>query len=338
MAEILTQNEIDALIASLSAEASDPRPSAPDKSQGWDRAPRRVRSYDFRRPDKFSKEQLRTLHVIHENFARLLTTFFTANFRTMVQLVVGSVDQSTYTEFIRSVHNPSVLCPFSLHPLQGTCVLDVNPVVAFPMLDRMFGGPGSALPHVRELTDIEKTVMMRVVHGTLGALRDAWANIAEVRPEPAGIETNPIFVQVAAPNEIVATIAVDVRVGEHVGVITLCIPHLTLEPILAKLSAHNWFGGAAKDVKPADMEVLRKQVSRAQVPVAVELGRAHLTLRELLDLGPGDLVVLNTRTDDPLMVYVGNHGKYTAHAGQRRGRVAVEVQEVVEKGDLDDEQ
>lgn len=336
MAEILSQTEIDSLIATLLKEESGAQPEETAGRSPDPRAPRRVRAYDFKRPDKFSKEQLRTLQVIHENFARLLTTYYTATFRTMVQLVVGSVDQSTYSEFIRSVQNPSVICPFTLSPLQGTCVLDVNPLVAFPMLDRMFGGPGSALTQVRELTDIEKIVMQRVVQGTLSALREAWASVDEVNPEISGIEANPIFVQVAAPNEIVATIAIDVRVGEHVGVITLCIPHLTLEPILTKLSAHNRFAGSARQVRAGDRPALEESMGQALVPVTARLGQAELNIRELLQLAPGDLILLERRTDDHLEIFVGNQRRFSGRPGQSRGRLAVEITGLLESGGAED--
>ncbi|BDG59363.1 flagellar motor switch protein FliM [Caldinitratiruptor microaerophilus] len=323
MAEILTQAEIDALIASLMAEeAKQPQGGAPPAEAA---AHRRLRLYDFRRPDKFSKDQLRSLQVIHENFARLLTTFFTASFRTVVQIVIGSVDQGTYGEFIRAVNNPSVLCPFRLPPLDGTCVLDVSPVVAFPMIDRMFGGPGSSLPKARELTDIEQTVMMRIIRGILRALQEAWENLVAVEPEPLGIENNPIFVQVASANEIVVTVAVDVRVGEHVGVITLCFPYVTLEPILDRLTSHNWFGTGPRQPTAADRQALEKRLARTRVPVTVELGRAELTVRELLDLAVGDVVVLDRRVGEACTVFVGDQPKFTAVPGTVRGRLAAQV-------------
>ncbi|MFO7171549.1 MAG: flagellar motor switch protein FliM [Bacillota bacterium] len=333
--EILTQAEIDALIASLMAE-QEGQPQETKKEER-PQPPRRVRTYDFRRPDKFSKDQLRSIQVIHEGFARLLTTFYTATFRTVVQLVVGSVDQMTYSEFIRSVSNPSVICPFTLSPLQGTCVLDINPVVAFPMIDRLLGGPGTALPRVRELTDIEQTVIMRVIRGTLEAYREAWSNLVELSPAPGGIETNPIFVQVAAPNEIVVTVAIDVRVGEHVGVITLCLPYLTLEPVIPKLTTRTWFGTRTVQEQPEGRAALARRISGAVVPLTVQLGTAELTIRELLDLQVGDLIVLDRRVDEELTVYVGNQPKFRARPGQRSGRLAVRLTGLVPKGEPEDD-
>lgn len=330
MSDILTQAEIDALIAAMvnQEQGTDSR-----KAAAANQAPKRIRQYDFRRQDKFSKDQVRTLQMIHENFVRPLQTYFAGRFRTMVQMVVGSVDQTTYAEFIRSIANPSVICPFSMAPLPGTCVLDINPVVAFPMIDRLMGGPGGALPQNRPLTEIETAVMQGVIRGTLDAYAEAWKNVNEMRLTPGNIETNPMFVQVAAPGEIVITVAIDVRVGEHVGVITLCLPHPTLEPILDKLSAHNWFKTQSRDVSPEDYEAIQSVVGVAKVPISVELGRAELTIGEVLDLVEGDVVLLDTRLQDLVRVMVGNQAKFIGKPGQVRGRVAVEITGDAQEGD-----
>lgn len=333
MADILSQAEIDALIAAMTnqeQETGGARPSALSPS------PKRVRSYDFRRPDKFSKDQIRTLQMIHENFIRPLQTYFAGRFRTMVQMVVGSVDQTTFAEFTRSISNPSLLCPFSMNPLPGNCVIDINPVVAFPMIDRLMGGPGAALPQIRPLTEIEAAVMHGVIKGTLDAYAEAWRNVHDMDFTPGNIETNPMFVQVAAPSEIVITVAIDVRVGEHVGVITVCLPHLTLEPILDRLSAHNWFKTQVREVRPADVAALESVVGEARVSVMAELGRAELSIGDLLDLAPGDTILLDKRVTETISVFVGNQAKFTGKPGRVRGRMAVEIIGDATKGDDED--
>lgn len=329
MAEVLSQNEIDALISAMVSDVprAEQRPAATDPMAG-----RKVRAYDFKRPDKFSKDQLRTLHMLHENYARLLTTYFTGTFRTMVQMVIGSVDQNTYGEFIRSVSNPSVLAVFKLDPLASTCVLDIHPALAFPMLDRLFGGPGATVTQVRPVTEIEQSVLLRVIQGTLEALREAWRNIIDVTPSLDGVESNPLFVQVVAPSEIVVTIAIDVRVGDHVGVITLCLPFVTLEPILARLSAHNWFATTSKEMGEDALAHLRGRMSEVRVPLVAELGQAHLSIGQILDLQPGDVVVLDQRVSDSVMVYVGNKPKFAGQPGRAHGRLAVQIQQQVEEG------
>lgn len=324
MAEILSQAEIDSLINSL---VSEPQPGAGQGAGKGDgsQANKRVRTYDFRRPDRFSKDQLRTLQMLHENFTRLLTGVFSARFRTMVQMVVGSVDQATYAEYLRGVSNPSVIGVFSMQPWSGNCVIDIHPDVAFPMLDRLFGGPGNKLNQPRALTEIEVTVMQRLLQETLNCLRDAWSNISVVSPRLEVIENNPLFTQVVAPSEIVVTIAIDVRVGEHVGVITLCLPYLTLDPVLTRLSASTWFASNVREVTPEGQQQLQERVGSTPVTLTAELGRTTLTMGEILGLDVGDLVILDQRCDGEAQIYVGNRPKFTAEVGVVRGRLAMEI-------------
>lgn len=333
MSDILTQAEIDALI---NAMVNQEQEAEAKKAPGVSQTPKRIRQYDFGRPDKFSKDQIRTLQMIHENFIRPLQTYFAGRFRTMVQMVVGSVDQNTYSEFLRSISNPSVICPFTMAPLPGTCVLDINPVIAFPMIDRLFGGPGGSMPQSRPVTEIESAVMQGIVRGTLDAYAEAWKNVYDMRMTPGNIETNPMFVQVAAPGEIVITVAIDVRVGEHVGVITLCLPHLTLEPILDRLSAHNWFKTQAREIRAADAAAIESVVGQAKVPVTAEMGRVDLTVSDILGLNIGDVVVLDTKLTDPVRVKVGNETKFLGRPGTIRGRVVVEITGDAMKGDDED--
>jgi flagellar motor switch protein FliM len=323
MADILSQSEIDALIAAMVNQGSESEVMKP--APGEKSSPKRIRQYDFRRPDKFSKEQIRTIQIIHENYIRPLQTYFTARFRTMVQMVVGSVDQNTYTEYVRGLSNPSVICPFKIEGLPGTCVIDISPVLAFPMIDRLFGGPGAALTPSRPLTEIETSVISSVLRGMLEAYADSWKSIGNWTITPGNIETNPLFVQVAAPNEIVITVALDVRIGEHVGVITICLPHLTLEPILDRLSAHNWFKTGVREVRAGDQSALNATVQGARVSLVAELGRAELTVGEILELGKGDVIVLGTKVNETVTVYVGNQPKFLGRPGRVRDRIALEI-------------
>ncbi|MCL5045844.1 MAG: flagellar motor switch protein FliM, partial [Actinobacteria bacterium] len=301
MAEILSQKEIDELIASLAApgsasvvspKAREPRPAASAGTAAEGRE-RRVRVYDFRRPDKFSKEQLRTLSMIHDNFARLLTTVFSGHFRSMVSVSVASVDDLTYAEFIRSIANPSVLTVFSLPPLKGNAVMDINPSIAFPMIDRIFGGPGNKLDKARPLTEIEGVVMERLSRGFLESLAEAWHNIAEFKPQVEGIEANPLFTQVVPPNEIVVSVSLDTRIGDNQGTMTLCLPYMVIEPVLPKLSAHNWFASSQRDA-PTMSQGLQKRLAEARIPLTAYLGQARIKVRDLLALQRGDVIPLNS--------------------------------------------
>ncbi|MBC7240081.1 MAG: flagellar motor switch protein FliM, partial [Chloroflexi bacterium] len=183
---------------------------------------RKIKVYDFRRPDKFSKDQIRGLQMIHESFARILTTNLSARVRSVVQMKVVSVDQVTYEEFTRSLFNPTVLVLFSLEPLEGTSVLEINPALMFSIIDRLLGGRGEPLKKPRELTDIEITVVKRLIDDFLLALQEAWGHIVELRLKVEGLENNPQFVQVAPPNDMTAVVTIDTKIGEVEGMMNLC--------------------------------------------------------------------------------------------------------------------
>lgn len=349
MADILSQAEIDALIHAMSdggglaqadadaeagsagneaATASAPRGHAERQNPARDR---RLRVYDFRRPDKFSKDQLRTISMIHDNFTRLLTTYFSATFRTMLQVSLLSVDQVTYGEFTRGISEPAIMGVFSLPPLKGTAVLDLQPSVAFPMLDRLFGGPGQSLDKIRALTDIETSVMERLIRGFLSSLREAWQNVVAFEPKLEAIETNPLFAQVVAPNEICVAVTVEIRVGEHRGNLQLCLPYLVLEPVVPKLSAHNWFASAQRETSPEMLAALNRRLEEARVPVVAVLGEATVTFGELLNLEPGDVVLLNRRARDEITVLINTRPKFAALPGTLGGRLALRLTRVIEQ-------
>ncbi|MCL5676664.1 MAG: flagellar motor switch protein FliM [Firmicutes bacterium] len=343
MAEILTQREIDDLISQMADEAGNPLAAAGGLSMAAPRRNRdameekRVRVYDFRRPDKFSKDQLRTLSMIHDNFARLLTGFFSATFRTMVSVTIASVDDLTYEEFTRGVHNPSVMGIFSLAPLKGNAIIDINPSIAFPMIDRTFGGPGQGLDKPRPLTEIETTVMERLTSGFLQSLAEAWVNIAKLTPQLEGVEANPMFAQIVAPNEIVIIVTLDCRIGENRGQMALCLPYILIEPILPKLSAHNWFSATQRDATPEILARLQVRLEEARVPFSVQLGDSQLSVRDLLSLEPGDVIVLDKRVSEDMVAFVGNKPKFWVQAGKMGSRMAIRLTGLLEHKEDDNE-
>jgi len=326
MAEILSQREVDDLLAELAQAEPASRPP----TRRGDRQTR-VRLYDFKRPDKFSKDQIRTLEMLHENIARLLTTSFSAYFRTMVQVTVASVDQMTYEEFIQGTSNPTVLAVFSLEPLTGNAMAEIQPAIAFPMIDRLFGGPGNMPERMRPLTEIEHTVMERVMNNFLGNLAEGWKNIVELKPRLEAIEANPVFAQILASNDIVVGICLDLKVGENRGLINLCLPYLLLEPVMSRLSAHLWISSQHRG-NPDCVLRLRQHVGNALVPVAVQLGHARITVGELLGLQPGDVVQLDELVVAEALVRVGDEVKFTGHPGTVGRRMAVRIARVLDEG------
>lgn len=311
MEPTLSQEELDQLLQTLLPGAAEPEPV-------------RIRPYDFKRPGKFAKDQVRTLAMLHENFARLMTGFFAASLRTRVEISVRSVNQFSYAEFIQGAVNPTVLGTFRLPPLPGTCVIEMSPNISLAIVDRVFGGAAAEAPPLRPLTEIEMAVMRRVFQQAMSSLQEAWQHVAEVRPELEAMETNPLFLQVAAPNDVLAVINLTVSVGEQMGHLALALPYMTVEPVLTRLSSHAWLAGA-RGASPEDAGALRRQVEAAPVEVVVQLGRVGLKVREFVRLRPGDVVVLDQPVAGDLLVLVDDRPAFYGRPGMVGTRMAVEV-------------
>ena len=329
--DILSQSEIDALLSALSTGemTADEMKSEEDS--------RKVRVYDFKRALRFSKDQIRSLTRIHENFARLLTTFFSAQLRSYVQISVVSVDQIPFEEFIRSIPHMTLINVFEVPPLEGNILMEVNPSIAYSMLDMMMGGKGGAYTKVDSLTEIEMKIMTNLFERSFDNLREAWANIADIDPILTELEVNPQFLQMISPNETVVVISFNTIIGETSGMIKICIPHVVLEPIVPNLSVRYWMQSNKKEVSPEQLKVLEKRVKSAEISIVAELGNTDISIEDLLYLQLGDVIQLNTKIEDPLLIKVGEIPKFTAQPGKLKNRMAVQVIETVKGGEDDDE-
>ncbi|MHB9093043.1 MAG: flagellar motor switch protein FliM [Eubacteriales bacterium] len=333
MSEILSQEEIDALLSALSP--GDAKPEQTKK--GPEEPHKKIRVYDFKRPNKFSKEQIHTLQAIHENYARLLATYFSGNLRSVVQLSVHSVEQLTYDEFIRSLPNPTILSIFQMDPLEGNAIMEVNPAIIFTIIDRLFGGPGEAPEKIRDLTDIERTIIEKVVNRILDILSEAWENIIQFKPKLDIIETNPLFTQIVSPSEMVVLISFRTQFGDNEGLINLCIPFIVLEPIINKLSAHFWFAGTAKEATQESIQRIKHRIEKAVVNVSAVLGKATIEVKDMLELQSGDVVLLDSKVNDPIEIMVGTKQKFHARPGVIGSKTAVQIVSVLKEGDEEDE-
>lgn len=325
MEEILTAEEIENLIASLAVTGS--------RGEEETSKPRelKVRVYDFKRPDKFSKEQIRTLKLVHENLARLLTTAFSAHLRTTVQASLVAIEQMAYQQYSDSVVDPAILGVIDLGPLDGNALVEITPEIALPMIDRLFGGPGKAKGSRRALTDIEEVVMRKVFNSFLGVLAESWQNIVRLEPELESIESNPLFTQLVAPNEIVLEVILRTVLGDHQGYINICLPYLVLEPILPRLSARQWF--ASEHTRGSDEESrVANRIGQVPLNLRVELGRTRLSVRDFIQLAPGDVVTLEQGVERALTVFVENRPKFRATAGRVKRKLAVKIADVLWEG------
>ena len=286
MTEVLSQSEIDALLSAISSgESLDNIDTKRVEVEH-----RKIKIYDFKRPDKFSKDQIRTLQMMHENFARVTTTSLSAQLRTLVGIHVASVDQLTYEEFIRSVSNPSTLAIVSMDPLKGSSILEIDPSITFTIIDRLFGGPGESPKNLnRELTDIELSVMEGIIVRILGNLREAWSQVIDLRPRLGSIETNPQFAQMVSPNDMVVLITLETKVADVEGMMNFCIPYITIEPILSKFSAQYWYASIRRGSTSENLKIIKEKLQNIFVETSAELGSMQLPLSDILNLQKGDV-------------------------------------------------
>lgn len=326
MVDVLSQNEIDALLAALSSGEMDAEELKKEETQ------KKIRAYDFKRAVRFSKDHIRSLTRIHENFARFLTTYFSAQLRTFVQINVVQVEQLPYDEFIRSIPKMTILNIFEAEPLEGRMVMEVHPNVAFAMLDRLLGGVGTAPSKIGSLTEIETIIMERIFSRAFESLQEAWKTVIDINPKLEALETNPQFMQIVSPNETIALISLSTKIGDTSGMINLCIPHVVIEPIMPKLSVHHWFVSQKKSRAPEEVDALRQRVNKAKLPIVAELGESQITVQEFLELSVGDVISLNKPVQEGLAIRVGDRLKYIGSPGTLKDRVAVQIDEIVTEG------
>jgi flagellar motor switch protein FliM len=320
MTEVLSQEEIDQLLTAINAGETEPEDFRPAADT------RKIKIYDFKRPDKFSKEQIRTVSIMHETFARLTTTSLSANLRSMVHVHVASVDQLTYEEFIRSIPTPTTLAIINMDPLKGNAILEIDPAVTFSIIDRLFGGSGEGTKAQHELTDIEQSVMEGIIVRILGNMREAWAQVIDLRPRLGQIDTNPQFAQIVPPTEMVVLVTLETKVGEVEGMMNFCIPYLTIEPIIGKLSAQYWYSSVRRGTTTENLNILKDKLSNVDVNVVAEIGKIQLPVRDVLSLRTGDVIRLyNVKVGDPMTLNVGNKKKFLCRPGVIGKKVAVQI-------------
>ncbi|EGO63158.1 flagellar motor switch protein FliM [Acetonema longum] len=330
--DVLTQAEIDALLSAISTGVVSAEEMKVEQKQ------HKIKVYDFKRPDKFSKDQIRTLYMLHENFARLLNTYLATHLRSFVHIDVVSVDQLTYEEFVRSMPNPSVISIFQMRPLKGNAVLEINPNIVFSIIDRLFGGPGLPPPKSRSLTDIEEAIVRRVIVRSLETLQESWKQVITIEPRLEVIETNPQFTQIVPPNDMVVIVTLQAKIGQTEGFINVCIPYLVIEPVMSKLTTTYWVASSvAKQSSEENIASLQRKLEKTVVPVIVELGRVKITVQELLDLSVNDVLQLESWAEGELTLLVGQREKFTCKPGLSGKRLAVQITQKISKGDEDDD-
>ncbi|WP_026526602.1 flagellar motor switch protein FliM [Butyrivibrio sp. VCD2006] len=322
MSEVLSQNEIDNLLAALNTGELDvDQMSAADE--------KKVKDYDFKRPAKFSKEHLRTLEMIYEHYGRLLSTTLPLYLRKNVQVSVANSETVTYSEFSNALSNPVILGIINFLPLQGTIILELQANIGFAFIDRMLGGEGVGLDKTRPFTDIEMPLIEKLITICMQLMVEPWENVLAINPIMERIETNPQFAQVISPTDMIAIVTLNIKIGDVEGLMNICLPYFTLESVMDKLNTKFWFSTMQKHDDDTYGEHLESLVRHVDVPVKAILGRCNVSVSDFVQLQRGDIIRLESQVNSELQVYVGDIYKFTALPGTAKDKYAVRITSVI---------
>ena len=341
MDDLLSDGEVSALLSELDvgmmgsggSDSSASAVAAPDAGITVDEQGRKIKTYDFNRPNRFSKDHMRTLEMLHEIFSRGFTASVAAYLRTVAEIKVVSVSQLPFREYTMSLPRPDCIFVLKMEPLDGAFLLEINPELVLTLIDRILGGPGKAPMAARELTLIEQSVIEKIVNRGLEALQEAWLKVGHFQHKLTGYETTAQFVQVVAPSEITAVIEFEVKVNEVTGKMSMCIPYVVLEPIIGDLSAQKWFTVGKKESTAETVESLTKVMKETYVPIVVRTGAAKITVQEMLRLKAGDVIRLDTSPHNEIDVLIENLVKLKGRPGVSSKKKALQVTKVCSPND-----
>lgn len=322
MGDVLSQSEIDSLLKALSTGELDT-----DNMTQRDEA--QIKNYDFARPAKFSKENLRTLEFIYEHYGRLLSTNLPVYLRKNVQVEVVSSETVVFSEFSNALLNPVILGVVNFSPLPGSIIIDLASNLGFAIIDRMLGGNGVPLKKGRDFSEIELSIIEKILVLCMQLMKEPWKNVVEINPFLERIETNPQFAQIISPTDMIAIITLNIKVGDVEGLMNVCLPFFTLENVMDKLNTKSWFSSITESSDEDYEQYVESMLKRVDVPVKVQLGANDITVNDFINLQCGDILRLNTKTEEDLEVYVGNIKKFTALPGTNKDKYAVRVTSVI---------
>ncbi|SKA72731.1 flagellar motor switch protein FliM [Clostridium sp. USBA 49] len=325
MAEVLSQSEIDALLSALSSGELKPEEISKDEEK------QKVKVYNFRSPQKFSKDHIRTLELIYDNYSRIISNYLTAQIRSNVKVKIESVEQITYEEFIHSIPNPTILTIFKMPPLSGSILFETNPQFVFQIIDILLGGTGTGNYKMREFTDIDKNIIKLINKGLIENMKLAWEDVIEVEPEIEGLETNPALNQTMAPTEPIALITFSVEMNGINTFINICIPYLSVEKILDKLVVQYWFRENNEDALKESKEKLKQRLNVVQVGIKVVLGTKNITIDDFLKLNVGDVIPLDNRSDSPVKVLIEDTPYFYGKPGIVGKNLGVQIIDSIDK-------
>lgn len=322
MGEVLSQDEIDNLLKALSTGELDA-----DEMKNTDE--RQVKDYDFARPAKFSKEHLRTLEIIFEHFGRLLATNLPAYLRKSVSVDVVNSEVVIYSVFSNALSNPVLLGVVGMDPLMGNVIMEMASNLGFAIVDRLLGGVGNSLEKERDFSEIELSILERVFTICVNLLHEPWENVVEITPRLNRIETNSQFAQIISPSETIAIVTINLKIGDVEGLMNICLPYTTLEPVMDKLNTKYWFSTMKEKDSNSYEAAIENIIDNALIPMKAVLGTSKINVQDFVNLQLGDIIRLDRKVDDELEVYVGNIKKFKALPGYSDNKYAVRVTEIL---------
>jgi flagellar motor switch protein FliM len=335
MDDLLSDGEVSALLSELDAGMTGPEgmdsssgSGAPESGVTLDERGRKIKTYDFNRPNRFSKDHMRTLEMLHEIFSRGFTAAVAAYLRTVAEIKVVSVTQLPFREYTMSLPRPDCIFVLKMEPLEGSFLMEINPELVLTLIDRILGGPGKAPNAARELTLIEQSVIEKIVNRGMENLQEAWLKVGHFQPKLTGYETTAQFVQIVAPNEIAAVIEFEVKINEITGKMSMCIPYVVLEPVIGDLSAQKWFTVGKKESTTETVENLTKVMKGTTIPIVAQVGKTQINVRELLNLKAGDVIRLNTSPHAEIEILIEGLVKLSGRPGVSSKKKAIQITRV----------
>jgi len=328
MRDMLDQSDIDALMSAVSSGDVEP-PSVEGQifsRHRTDLEDIEIRDYDFKRPERISKDQMRALQTLHEGFASNFGAFLSGFLRTIVEVRVASADQLTYAEFISGLPNPTSFNLINVPALDGRLCLEISPLIIYPIIDRLLGGSNDDvfIPQ-RPLTLIETRLVRRFLDQGMVSLTEAWEAVRQVKFELGEMESNPHIVQIVPPNEVVVVIQFELKLGTRTGTMSLCIPFTAIEPFMDDFSAQSWFQSGRHRDDDQWGRLIAKGLSEARLDLRVTLAETQITVSDLHDLEVGDLIMTDKPAGAPATIYVGEIAKFQGDVGSHKGHRAVRV-------------
>lgn len=323
MVDVLDQNDVDALLAAM-----DDTEDATEQifTQGSQQVSREVVVYDFKRPERVSKDQIRALEGIHEAFARNFGASLSAFLRTIIEVRIADTEQLTYSEFINSLPNPTCFNLISVKPLEGSICLELSPLIIFPIIDRLLGGTNTEtfIPQ-RPLTGIEQRLVGRITSRALHILSDAWTSLGVEEFVLSETESNPHLVQVVAPNEVVVVITFELKLANKSGTMSLCVPFTTIEPVLDKLATQSWLSYRRKDSAADHTTRVTNHLKQTVVDLRVFLAQTEISVKDLMGLEVGDVIQTEKLANSEIVVEIEGRNKFAGRMGQFRKNRAVRI-------------